>query len=234
MLSGDLFKIWIRSAEVEVKCPYSTLFVDRARELGGIWSQPTSTWVFPPLGKDLIMEALDSIYGLREGARVVRVRLTARADLEWDRCGADYHNYPLCRAFGKRSGAKPSEGVLLACGSIGSGGSSKNWTTTVSKGTQFLLKVLDTVAGGNEDFDCEILPEPGAGDSPAAGQGSTGKTAPGDGKGAGKAAKSDGAETSHSESQAALEAVLAELGALRDEVRDLRGKVSDMSKGGKQ
>jgi hypothetical protein len=58
----------------------------------------------------------------------------------------------IARAFGRDSGAKTADGVIVLEGSFGSGGSVKNWTTRVSEGTVFRVlhvprkKALELVA----------------------------------------------------------------------------------------
>lgn len=51
------------NGKIFVKSEYNTLFVKKARFLGGSWDRESSTWVFPDSREGLVKDLLREIYG---------------------------------------------------------------------------------------------------------------------------------------------------------------------------
>ena len=65
--------------------------------------------------------------------------------------------FGLSIARGRDSGATTGEGVLLINGNIGSGGSMKNWSSEIEKGTKFKIKNFPVGAEAIFEEDAEFI-----------------------------------------------------------------------------
>ena len=115
---------------------YNANLVNACRELGGNWDRDASAWVFPKFVEDKV-EELDEQYN----TDVTAVEITTKDSLNVC-CGAvKFLGYTVARATGRDSGAELGDGVACLSGKYSSGGSVKNWSTVVSEGAVFRLKV---------------------------------------------------------------------------------------------
>lgn len=113
-----------------VRSPYNTGFIAEARKLAGKWDARREAWVFDVRNTGKVREALRFWYGTdgESPPDTVSVRLWVDGS-----CGCGpivWQGRILARAFGRDSGAKLGEGVVVEDGGFTSGGSIKNWDTT--------------------------------------------------------------------------------------------------------
>lgn len=116
--------------------PYHPDYVSRAKELGGRWDPATRVWAFHPRAERHVRELLTEVYGTDGSAPVdtVDVRVTFPEGARGDREPVRFGSRVVARAFGRDSGARLGDDVLLVSGSISSGGSRQYWTTELSEG----------------------------------------------------------------------------------------------------
>jgi len=115
---------------------YNEWLVSACRKLGGKWDAEASTWVFSPLVEQEVDE-LDRLYN----DDMVTVDIEATEEISGSRSSVMFMGYTIARAFGRDSGAKLGDQVMMLDGSITSGGSTKNWASIVTKGSRFRLEV---------------------------------------------------------------------------------------------
>jgi hypothetical protein len=119
---------------------YNSHLVKSCRELGGRWDAENKIWVFSSIVADKIDE-LDEEYN----DDCVVAEIEAIADLSNWQGPISFCGYTIARATGRDSGATLGDEVSMIEGKISSGGSAKNWTTTVKKESKFRLKVPKTL-----------------------------------------------------------------------------------------
>jgi hypothetical protein len=125
--------------------PYNSEFVAAARKLGGRWNAPA--WSFDVRDEQRVRAACAEHYGT-DGltADLVTVRAEFGPDNDTLRGPIEIFGRPVARAFGRDSGAKLADGVLLLSGGFNSGGSVKNWRTKAQEGTVCLVRDLPRAA----------------------------------------------------------------------------------------
>ena len=165
--------------KVYVDAPYHKDFVARARALGGKWTKPD--WVFDPRDEARVEEALKDVYKWRKpvaGEPVVTVEVTVSADHDWKEHRAPLLLGGVCvaSAFGRDSGARLGENVVVTKGTITSGGSMKNWNTVAKAKTVFEIRdipqstaeaILETTARGYSYTSARTIDDGGAERRPA-------------------------------------------------------------------
>lgn len=112
-----------------VRAPYSTDFPPMARRLGGRWSPAGGVWRFDPRNETFVRQALMNSY-CTDGTvpvETVSVRLTGCETVT--RGPIEYAGRIVAEAASRDGGARLGRGVAILAGSVGSGGSSKYWTT---------------------------------------------------------------------------------------------------------
>ncbi len=134
-------KISVTSAgtRLSVHSPYLPAFVAAAKALGGRWAAPA--WVFDARDEARVREALRTHYGT-DGSAAAGPVVTLRVAMDAvyaDRDAIRLGGREIARAYGRDSGAKLGDGVVLLDGKFGSGGSVKNWTTR-SDGATILIR----------------------------------------------------------------------------------------------
>ena len=149
---------------ISVITPYNPDFAQAARNMGGEWDRNQKVWVFRAKRKDFVIKSIEKHYGVDLSAPDTDVvcRVTAKRYIESDvESSLMVGPVPVARAFSRDSGAKICDGVCLLSGSVDSGGSRKNWVTTVEEDSVFELTLLRSVVEliNDYDWDVEILPE---------------------------------------------------------------------------
>jgi hypothetical protein len=126
-------------SEVHVQSPYNALFVKGARMLAGKFSG--GVWSFNVRDEDRVRSLCGDVYG-SDGviSDTCTVRLEMPKGAAASREAIDFYGFSLARAFGRDSGAKISEGIVVLEGGFYSGGSVRNWTTLAQNGTVVLLR----------------------------------------------------------------------------------------------
>jgi hypothetical protein len=123
-----------------VVSPYNAEFVSAAKRLGGKWR--AGAWHLDARDEARVRTLCREVYGT-DGVSIADV-VTLR--VEWrqqDSEGTEpisLHGRTIARATGRDSGARLGDGIAVLAGSFGSGGSMKNWRTTVRAGTIVLVR----------------------------------------------------------------------------------------------
>ena len=130
---------------IAVDSPYNRDFIDRAKMTGGKWSG--GVWEFPVENEAEVRNLCMDIYG-SDGERDE----TCTVLVEFSRdCPASFYTtgsrQPLtvsgvhmASAFGRDSGARLADGVILVGGAVDSGGSVKNYHVWVEPGSVFKVR----------------------------------------------------------------------------------------------
>lgn len=113
---------------------YNGHLVERCKDMGGKWDSEGKCWVFSAVMRDKV-EALDEKYN----GETCFVEITALRDIF--RETPTFLGYTVARATGRDSGARLGEEVYQLSGEISSGGSLKNWYTSILQGSKFRLEV---------------------------------------------------------------------------------------------
>ena len=151
--------------KIVVESPYHPRFPHRAKKLGGRWDSGAKEWTFDARDEERVRALCLEIYG--EDGNGTSDLVTVRVSFEKDcwAAAAGYFVAGRCvgRAFGRDSGARLGEGVVVIEGSVSSGGSRKNWTTFVKAGTVIEIRDLPRTAAEGEvkspadDYTVEIV-----------------------------------------------------------------------------
>jgi hypothetical protein len=115
---------------------YNKIFEEKCRVHNGRFDETTNAWVFDDINEDQIQH-LDWLYN----SELVDVKIIANEKLVGKGDGIYFLGYPLARAAGHDSGAVLCDSVSLVKGSIGSGGSQKEWETIVESHSVFQLEI---------------------------------------------------------------------------------------------
>lgn len=132
-------KTSIANGQMKVVSPYNTTFVAGAKNLAGKWAAPA--WVFDARNETAVRALLTECYG-SDGTGtedVVSIRVKMNPDCSVYNGPITIGGRIIARAFGRDSGAKLGEGVVVLSGGFDSAGSVKNWRTAVKDGTEVLL-----------------------------------------------------------------------------------------------
>ncbi len=128
------------SDTISVQSPYHPRFVSRARELAGKWDVGARAWRFPLSQSERVRSLCQEVYGTDGTAPTVTLRVAVpeqgTRQLQLWAAGRS-----LARAYGRDSGAKIGEGIVVVSGGFTSGGSRANPELVVKTGT--VVEILD-------------------------------------------------------------------------------------------
>lgn len=134
-------QIKIQNDNILVEAPYNTDFIAEARKLNGKWDGATKAWKFDIRDESRVREICLNVYGNDGLAKNLCTLKVIFPNSEYaDKGPIEICGRPIARAFGRDSGAKLCEGIVLLNGNFISGGSMKNWITTVNGGTTVLVR----------------------------------------------------------------------------------------------
>ena len=161
-------KVTKSHVQILVEAPFNRGFISAAKSLGGRWIAPH--WVFDVRDEERVRALCLEHYG--EDDRSIVDRVTLR--VTFPEGTGEYSDSiilagrEIARAFGRDSGAKLGEGVVLLSGGFCSGGSVKNWKTATRKETVVLVRDFPRamadrlMANGGLDYEkaCSVAIEP--------------------------------------------------------------------------
>lgn len=126
---------------LKVYSPYYPTLAEKAKRLGGKWDG--NCWTFDIRMKKEVRELYLDIYGDWPGEPTEYVTLHAEAPdgISKLQSGIFLAGRCIARAWGRDSGAKIGDGVIFRAGDADSGGSMKNWKTTLDAGT--VIEIFD-------------------------------------------------------------------------------------------
>lgn len=127
-------KLEIIDDKVKVLSPYNKEFVERARNLRGVWKN--DAWWFDDSIVDYVRDALNEIFGTTGEVPYENCTLLITNFSDFTYQGpVTLFGRTIARAFGRDSGAKLGDDIVFISGNYDSGGSVKNWTTVVDDAT---------------------------------------------------------------------------------------------------
>jgi hypothetical protein len=156
-----------KTPKLQVLTPYHPDFPAGARNLGGTWHASSKSWLFDPRDDERVRDLCKKIYGTDGTAAtgdLVTLKITATEYQEEFGGGIFLAGRCLATAFGRDSGAKLGEGIVLLAGKATSGGSVKNWKTLINAGTILEVKDVPRAAvpeNGEDGWEIEVV-EPAA------------------------------------------------------------------------
>lgn len=126
--------------QVRVQAPFNRAFVTAAKFVGGRWTAPH--WTFDVRDEDRVRDLCLEHYGEdgRSPSERVTIRVAFPGGIGEYADSIRLAGREVARAFGRDSGAKLGEGVILLSGKFDSGGSVKNWKTIVPVETIVLVR----------------------------------------------------------------------------------------------
>jgi hypothetical protein len=123
---------------ITIASPYNADLPKRARALSGRWDAIAKFWSFPRAAEPQVKDLYLDIYGEWDDQTTDYVILRCTAKAAAETCSSlSLGGRVIARAFGRDSGARIADGVILVEGRFDSGGSVKNWRTCVEEGTVF-------------------------------------------------------------------------------------------------
>ncbi|MEZ9056854.1 hypothetical protein [Vibrio pelagius] len=139
---------------VSLKADYNSQLVKECRKLGGSWDKEQNVWIFPGFVADEV-EELNEIYN----SAPITVEITSIEEIREYGKGIEFIGRPLCRAFGRDSGARIDSDIALISGYATSGGSHKNWATILNEDSVLRLQIPSAILEIHQDdrFDVKII-----------------------------------------------------------------------------
>jgi hypothetical protein len=117
------------------------------------WDAENRVWIIEGNCEKTLNNLLAKHYNYQIGSKNIKIKLTALKD-DYEYCDSvRVAGFPIARAWGRDSGARVCENVVLISGSIKSGGSMKNWCTKVAAGAVFEMTIPESAV---ENIDKEI------------------------------------------------------------------------------
>jgi len=133
-MSKQSIRLIVEGDKVKVVTPYHPEFVHRARKLRGDWDG--KAWVFDETMLDYVKDLMIKCYGVTGEVPYETCILVVTNYNDSNYGGAcELFGRTIAKAWGRDSGAKLGDDIFLINGSIGSGGSVKNWKTVVTDAT---------------------------------------------------------------------------------------------------
>lgn len=132
--------ITISGSSLLVTSPYNSKFVDAAKRLGGRWRG--GAWVLDARDEARVRALCCECYGTdgTTAGDVVTLRIEWRKSRGVSQGPIEVYGRTIARATGRDSDARLGDGIAVLDGGFGSGGSVKNWTTSVREGTVVLVR----------------------------------------------------------------------------------------------
>lgn len=139
-------------SQVRVHSPYNPAFPDEAKKLGGKWQADSKAWVFDARDESRVRELCREVYGTdgSDDGDQVTLKITIHDEIGARHQALYFAGRQVARAWGRDSGARLGEGVVVLEGGFGSGGSVKNWRTKARAGTVFELRDVPRPAAEKE------------------------------------------------------------------------------------
>lgn len=124
--------------KVKVESPYNEKFVNRARNLRGSWRG--GAWWFDDSIIDYVRELMMECFGTTGETPYDECELLVSNFSDFSGCSpVVLFGRTIARAYGRDSGARLGDDIVLISGNYNSGGSVKNWRTEIRDAT-FIIK----------------------------------------------------------------------------------------------
>lgn len=143
-------KIDVIDGKAMIFSPYSREFVKKLKGIGDArWNPNKECWVVPEEDVSRVRRMMVEAYGendLTTNAERFDVRVTALEYISAERAPVVLFGRPIARAFGRDSGARACDGVVLEKGEFISGGSRNRWDSAILEGTVFKVHGITQAA----------------------------------------------------------------------------------------
>jgi hypothetical protein len=126
---------------LSIASPYHPGLPAGAKKLGGKWNRGEKVWIFDIQDEALVRDLYLSIYGeWDEPMDLVTVQVTVSDKIKEYAGSIYFGGREITRAYGRDSGAKIGDGVIITSGGFTSGGSVKNWAAVIQSGSVFEVR----------------------------------------------------------------------------------------------
>lgn len=143
-------KIDVIDGKAMIFSPYSREFVKKLKGIGDSrWNSDKECWIVPEDDVSLVRRYMVECYGeddLTTDAERFDVRVTALEYINAERAPVVLFGRPIARAFGRDSGARACDGVVLEKGEFISSGSRNRWDSAILEGTVFKVRGITQAA----------------------------------------------------------------------------------------
>ena len=120
--------------QLKVKSDYHKKLPAKARQLGGKWDKSETVWVYDIRTENKVAELYIDIYGyFGEPTETVTVKYSLAEDLWEEKSGIFLCGRQIAKAWGRDTGAKVGNGIVLNNCRATSGGSWENWCTEIRR-----------------------------------------------------------------------------------------------------
>jgi len=149
--------------KIKVSSPYHKVLPKKARQLGG--DRIDNQWVFDLEDIEEVRDLYMDIYGEFEApSKTLNIKVFLKEDLSAARDSVYLFGRQIARAYGRDSGAKTIDGIVLHDCTARSGGSVKNWRTDIDiTGENPYIKIKNVseimFEKHKDEYEVEIISE---------------------------------------------------------------------------
>lgn len=154
----------IRTANglARVYTPYNPKFVKRIKGIGGAkWDAYEKCWCVPETAVDVAREIMSDVYGYSDIQKneTISIKVTFNEAVSEYRGDVILFGKILSHACGRDSGARVGDDVAYINGGPESGGSTKNWCSTVKEGSVAILSNVNKHVYEKEEMNYDVTVE---------------------------------------------------------------------------
>ena len=132
------YNIQTTATQLRLTAPYNPNFIGSAKEkFEAKWDG--ECWCFDIRDRDMVLKFSESKYGWQMGMPLGSVTIDFFENRHYSRGPCILLGRVIAAAKDRDSGARLGDGVRLVGGVATSGGSSKNWTTEIRAGSEFVV-----------------------------------------------------------------------------------------------
>ena len=160
-----MFRISVENGMASVYTPYNKEFIAKIKQIGGRkWNSDEKCWMVPESEIETVRGYMSEVYGetdqMDESERVT-VKLSFQDEYTASKGPVTLFGKDIARAWGRDSGARVCDDVVLEEGTITSGGSCANWKTIIKEGAVLRVKGISKAMLEKEDLPsyitCEVI-----------------------------------------------------------------------------
>ena len=138
------YRIDVDSGKALITSPYNPDFISKVKLMGGKWDAGRRVWKVDEGLIEDVRSAMREVYGRDDRVELsgtCTVIVSFSEDVDGYKSPVTVFGRVIASAYGRDSGAKVGEGCAFLEGRPESGGSVKNWRTTVPAGSK--VKIMD-------------------------------------------------------------------------------------------
>ena len=134
--------------KIKLVSPYHPDLPGQAKAMGGKFNGEKKCWYFDARDEARVRQLAIELFGTdgENNAETVTLRITFPQGYREHTDGVYVAGRCVARAWGRKTGAKLGEGVVLLKGNIDSGGSMRNWYTYIHPGSVFEIRDVPKAA----------------------------------------------------------------------------------------